>query len=344
MISYPTIEQHAKSSCDIDSPSPPRKDVCCEDQSFHKLATANRKNGLDESKPQVQDPEKRVTKDETTGGEISAIGENGPPSEVLRPTKFLQFIQIPFAAPRLTANALPQVSEFVNDVPQVSALAELEPQLDASLSKVKITGDLPGLLADAGSDTHQLKRLTREELSQLPPTDPASTPAAHENRLVTAIAEHELIREVRLEPSGNDLGRLVTQRVTETLIHEIPLIEAEGAKRITLKLHPAELGKLTLHVDWHNETVKARIVASEMATTEMLNREKNHLLDTMHAHGLKFESLDVSYEGSTRHRNGWPADRKTRVAGGREPETVPVEQTMRLRTRSNHGSVVDIIV
>ena len=81
--------------------------------------------------------------------------------------------------------------------------------------------------------------------------------------------------------TATEIGRAVSQRVSEVIIQEINLANNHELKQITLHLHPAELGRLTLQVGWESDSIIARIVASERATSEMLNGDKNWLIDAL---------------------------------------------------------------
>ena len=144
--------------------------------------------------------------------------------------------------------------------------------------------------------------------------------------------------------SGNspipDLGRVVTQRVSETMIQEIQVGGKNDVKQMTLHLHPEELGKLTLQVGWESESIVAKIVASELATSEMLNRDKGWLMDSLQANGLEFESFEVSYGGSTNQQE-FGQDRETSAsAGGPDPAN---STTKTGHTIDGKGSVVNLI-
>ena len=81
------------------------------------------------------------------------------------------------------------------------------------------------------------------------------------------------------------------------MIQEIKTTSSNESKFITMHLHPAELGKLTLHVGWEADSIIAKIVATELATSDLLNQDKSWLIDTLQKNGVELDSLDVSYGG-----------------------------------------------
>ena len=138
-----------------------------------------------------------------------------------------------------------------------------------------------------------------------------------------------------------DLSKAVVRRVTETLVREVRLTEGIGdSKQITLQLHPAELGRLVLQVAWENETVTAQVVASELATSEMLNRDKSILIDYLSEHGLELASFDVShgsgFEESLHDQSNSESDLQSILNN----ESDPVSEN----TINDQGSVLNIVV
>ncbi len=97
--------------------------------------------------------------------------------------------------------------------------------------------------------------------------------------------------------SAVETARAISRQVTDVVIEEIRTSVNQESKQITLHLHPAELGKLTLHVGWEADSIIARIMATEMATSDMLNQDKNWLLDTLQKNGIELDSFDVSHGG-----------------------------------------------
>lgn len=97
---------------------------------------------------------------------------------------------------------------------------------------------------------------------------------------------------------ATEVGRAVSQRVSEVLIQEVSIAGKNEMRQITLHLHPAELGRLTLQVGWESDSIIARIVASEAATSELLNGDKSWLMDALEASGVELDSFDISHDNS----------------------------------------------
>ena len=64
-------------------------------------------------------------------------------------------------------------------------------------------------------------------------------------------------------------------------------------QKLSVQLHPAELGQLQITIEHTAEKVSAQIVASESASVELLMQEKDFLLETLAELGLGDASLDV---------------------------------------------------
>ena len=91
----------------------------------------------------------------------------------------------------------------------------------------------------------------------------------------------------------------VTQTVVDNLVQEVQLTENGESKRLTLQLHPAELGQVSLQIDWEHESLKLKIISNEMVTSEILNQNKPELVAMLAEQGIDFDSLDMSYESPT---------------------------------------------
>ena len=92
-----------------------------------------------------------------------------------------------------------------------------------------------------------------------------------------------------------------------------------------MDLHPAELGRLTLRVGIENDSVTATIVTSELATNELLTRDKQILIDTLREQGMEVDSFEVSYGGSetqNQSRNSDPKNERRFVSAG--PVATPI--------------------
>ena len=88
----------------------------------------------------------------------------------------------------------------------------------------------------------------------------------------------------------------ITQVVTDNLVQQVKLTEQGESKQLRLQLHPAELGQVILQVDWENDSLKVKLLASEMAATEILNQNRSELVAALAEEGIDFDSMEISYE------------------------------------------------
>ncbi len=88
------------------------------------------------------------------------------------------------------------------------------------------------------------------------------------------------------------------EMVSSGLVEQVQLSEIGDSKVLTLQLHPAELGQVTLHVEWDQDSLKARILTNEIAANEMLNQSKQQMVQALAEQGISFDSLEVAYEGA----------------------------------------------
>ena len=102
-------------------------------------------------------------------------------------------------------------------------------------------------------------------------------------------------RELPALPTVLASHQEVTETVAKTIVQQVQLTEVGESKQLSLQLHPAELGQVTLQVDWENDSLKVKIVANEMAANEILNQNRSELIAALAQEGIDFDSLDISY-------------------------------------------------
>ena len=90
----------------------------------------------------------------------------------------------------------------------------------------------------------------------------------------------------------------VAHQVAENFVKDVSLVNKQGSQKITMHLHPAELGRLTVEIGWESDLVSASIVASEKSTSEILNRDRHWLVNSLVASGFELSSFDVSHDSS----------------------------------------------
>ena len=303
-------------------------------RSFDALTSKHKRNDLEESKSPQSKLQKRKRLGDVDATESVSLGD----STTVPADNLEQSAQNSFNGQPPAVKELPGVEERIQfrvEQPMAATSVSSEPGPPRFIADA--WGDNPSPIRDTAvhakspADTGDAKQTSLDQMI-LQESDAAKS--------ATTFVKKAWIQQAKVDPSSSEIGRVVTRQVSEALIHEIPSIENDGLRRLTLKLHPAELGKLTLYVGWENETVKAQIVASELATSEMLNRDKDLLMDTMHANGFEFESFDVSYEGSTQKRSDSKAGQ---ILAASKHESNHLEQASTIMTFGAQGSVVNII-
>jgi flagellar hook-length control protein FliK len=90
----------------------------------------------------------------------------------------------------------------------------------------------------------------------------------------------------------------VSQQFADNFVRDVSFVNQQDSKNITMHLHPAELGKLTVEIDWDSDVVSASIVASEKTTSDTLNRDKHWLMNSLSESGFELSSFDVTYDES----------------------------------------------
>lgn len=88
----------------------------------------------------------------------------------------------------------------------------------------------------------------------------------------------------------------VTKVVTDNLVQQVKLTEQGESKQLRLQLHPAELGQVILQVDWENDSLKVKLLANEMAASEILNQNRSELVAALAEEGIDFDSMEISYD------------------------------------------------
>ncbi len=67
----------------------------------------------------------------------------------------------------------------------------------------------------------------------------------------------------------------------------------DGARRLDLQLHPAELGAVTITLTSRNGELNALIRSERPETTELLHKQLDHIRATLEQQGVKIEKLEV---------------------------------------------------
>ena len=86
----------------------------------------------------------------------------------------------------------------------------------------------------------------------------------------------------------------VLQQVTATIVTESVSLSGSSSRSLSIQIHPAELGRLEIVIGSNDDVLKAQIVASETVTSELLTREKPHLINALREQGIDLTDVDIS--------------------------------------------------
>lgn len=87
----------------------------------------------------------------------------------------------------------------------------------------------------------------------------------------------------------------VLQQVTETIVTESVSLSGSSSRSLSIQIHPAELGRLEIVIGSNDDVLRAQIVASETVTSDLLTREKSHLINALREQGIDLTDVDISH-------------------------------------------------
>jgi flagellar hook-length control protein FliK len=92
-----------------------------------------------------------------------------------------------------------------------------------------------------------------------------------------------------------------TSLTDQTVAAVATVIESSDGKSRTMSfnLEPADLGKLTIQITQSGEAIAAQIIASELASSDLLSAQKETLQETLSELGFDDASVDVSHDSQT---------------------------------------------
>ena len=192
-----------------------------------------------------------------------------------------------------------------------------------------LTESTQSQLTPQEAETNSAANLSDTVLFDRPSFVTASTPQLEPPTLPAVPASHQA----------------VTENVVDTIVEQAQLTEVGESKQLTLQLHPAELGQVTLLVDWEVDSLKVKIVANELAANEILNQNKSELIAALAEEGIDFDSLDVSYGNAQSELQDHNKNSRSQqlapelFASPAEPETETTETT-----NPNRSSNLDITI
>ena len=192
---------------------------------------------------------------------------------------------------RIGSNEIGEASRHNPQQRPVGPLGERLPtsiqQIDAAVGTSADATDIDSPLSESAQEQVASQKTELYSASDLPDTASFDRPSLASNPTPQL--------ELPTLPTGLASHQKVTQNVVETIVEQAQLTEVGESKQLTLQLHPAELGQVTLLVEWETDSLKVKIIANELAANEILNRNKSELIAALAEEGIDFDSLDVSY-------------------------------------------------
>ena len=153
---------------------------------------------------------------------------------------------------------------------------------------------------------------TTSEPTQLPAERPAmqnaELPAANMEQLAstsrlvrnTYSPQESFAQATNAIQSVVEFGPLApVSQVATALASDIRAFDQEPVQIITVDLHPAELGQLKIRVEQISDQLTAHIVASEVASADLLMRDRGFLQETLAELGFEDANVDISYENNS---------------------------------------------
>lgn len=90
----------------------------------------------------------------------------------------------------------------------------------------------------------------------------------------------------------------LAQPVAGAIQSAISLTETNGTREVSIELSPAELGHLSIRVEQTDESITARIIATESISTDLLESQKQSLLESLAELGYENANVDISHRES----------------------------------------------
>lgn len=143
------------------------------------------------------------------------------------------------------------------------------------------------------------------------------------------------------------VGESVVNQVAETIITKAQVLNSDGNKKITLQINPVELGKLEIHVDSTTDAMKAQIFASELATSELLVREQQQLLNSLRELGIDLPEVEVSYQDPGTQADKQQAESRNHSQRETSYETPTAQTNAASETSTSHqetsSTTIDLV-
>lgn len=94
------------------------------------------------------------------------------------------------------------------------------------------------------------------------------------------------------------VSRQTIAAIEYSLVRSTPPV----VQSITVEIHPRDLGLLNIQIELVADSIQARIVASETLSAELLNRNKDELVNALSDFGYSQTDVDISHQHSQSHQ------------------------------------------
>ncbi len=142
--------------------------------------------------------------------------------------------------------------------------------------------------SDAATDTSSQNRSSVDRNTPFSNAINAAINAASNDTAVASSAGKPLA-SIKFEASP------IFTQIVDNLAMDRVAMTATRDREIQIQLHPVELGRLMVVINSAEEQIKATIIASELVTSELLNREKEHLIAALKEQGIDLPDVNISH-------------------------------------------------
>ena len=101
-------------------------------------------------------------------------------------------------------------------------------------------------------------------------------------------------------PIQQPLIESVSQQTIHAIESSLVRSEHRSLHSITVSIHPQDLGQLNIQIEMVADAIQARIVASENLSAELLNRNKQELINALSEFGYSQTDVDISHQNAGR--------------------------------------------
>ncbi|BCR06632.1 hypothetical protein DESUT3_37010 [Desulfuromonas versatilis] len=197
----------------------------------------------------------------------------------------------------------------------VSPQAEVRPAAEAQQAPIALN-------AEASAEAVVAEKLVATEAS--PEAAPAKSAQGFEQQLAQVSRAGEPPQPAEAAAQGPAVklpsGQLVPEsQILGQLASRITLNHTEKQSRMTLNLHPEELGQVKLELVMEKDGLRAHLQAQNPQVQEVLERHLPRLREALAQQGLRLDDLQVSVDSQDRGDQGFFQQHQQQSAFGRRP-------------------------